>query len=321
MTIWKQGDYYKNLGESIATFDHHVDPGPSDDLIKIHGFRVLSDKNGHFIQSENGIKYSNDEMDAIRTFAIARQLIKLMEGLIGKPIRWQWNNKENTHPIKIYIRNSGINSRYQRGQKCIELDVFGPYQNWTYYCRSVDIVAHEIGHAILDGLKPGWYNADVETRGLAEAFCDFCAMLMITSNIDLCEEVCRETNGDFRKNNILSLFGAGYGFEENPHSCIRNAINTVQLNGDFQTTYDYGELIVGFLYDVLTKKTTKEISARKNPSLSLFEAAIPWAHSIIRGILSCNDEKTTMKEFISHFQSSFGDDKILEKSLSARNLH
>jgi hypothetical protein len=320
MAIWNQGDYYKDLGESTVTFHHRIAPGPSDELIQIHGFNVLPDENGHFVQSEDGNKYTDDEMDAIRTFAISRRLILILEEIMEKPIQWQWVLNGSNDPLQIYIRNSGINSRYLRSHKCIELDYYGPYKNWTYYCRSVDIVAHETGHAILDGLKPNWYDADMETRGIAEAFCDFCALLLVTTNMDLCREVIRETKGDYKKTSMLSLFGAGYGFDDNPHSCIRNAINTIRFDPGFSTVYDYGELLIGFLYDVLTDKSMKEASVDKGSAMSLFEAAIPWAQAIVTSILSCNDEKTTIREFLFHFQNDFCNDEIVKKSLKARKL-
>lgn len=320
MAIWNQGDYYKDLGESIVTFQHRIAAGPSDKLIRIQGFNVAPDENGHFIQSEDGNKYTDDEMDAIRTFAVSRRLILILEQFIGKPIRWQWDRDGSHDPLQIYMRNSGINSRYLRSQKCIELDYYGPYKDWTYYCRSVDIVAHETGHAILDGLKPNWYDADMETRGIAEAFCDFCAMLLVTTNMDLCRALIRETGADYKKNSILSLFGAGYGFDDNPHSSIRNAINTIKFDTGFSTVYDYCELLIGFLYDVLTDKAMKDPSMDKEPATCLFEAAIPWAQAIVTSIQSCNDEKTTIKEFLFHFQNNFRDDEIVKRSLRSRNL-
>ncbi len=320
MAIWNQGDYYPALGESIVVFDHKIHIGPSDELIHMNGFKVSPNKNGHFLQTSDGNRYNENEMDAIRTFAISRKLINILEGILEEPLHWQWNLEGNSDPMQIYIRNCGINSRYLREQKCIELDYFGPYKNWTYYCRSVDIVAHETGHAILDGLKPGWYNANIETRGIAEAFCDFCAMLLVLTNKNLCNEVIKETDGNLKKTNILSLFGAGYGFNENVHSCIRNATNIKDYSLPLATVYDYGELLIGFLYDVLTNQVMHKITLGKNPSRCLFQSAIPWARAIVTSILKCNDEKTTIEEFIDHFRISFQNEDLINKSLKVRKL-
>ena len=197
--VWKQGKALPFLGKKILTFDHKINAGPSDHRIKVPGFDVKPDANGDFISDA----YSEDEFDAVNTFGIARYILDLYEKSLGKSIPWSWEKGAFSEPISIYIRNNDINARYRRDGKCIELDYFGPYENWTYYCRSADIIAHETSHAILDSLKPLWESSDVETRGMAEAFCDLSAMFFITSQKDLCEEVIRETNGDPGKKNII----------------------------------------------------------------------------------------------------------------------
>ena len=55
----------------------------------------------------------------------------------------------------------------------------------VYTCRSLDIVAHETGHAILDGLKPAWMSStrSPQTGALHEAFGDLTAIFLSLSQV------------------------------------------------------------------------------------------------------------------------------------------
>ena len=181
MTIWKQGQFYPELGKKIVELPNKVNPGPSDPMIKIDGFHVLPDKDGNFVEGVKGKIYSELEMDAIHTYAIIRMVINMYEDLLGKPIHWSWWKDGVEEPLVVKIRNNDINSRFIKEYKCIELDYYGPYNNWTYNCRSVDLIAHETGHAILDSIFPHLNEGSAEARGIGEAFCDLTAMFWILS--------------------------------------------------------------------------------------------------------------------------------------------
>ena len=79
------------------------------------------------------------------------------------PVPWQWNTGGNTTPLSVYP-HAGVtqNAYYSRSQKALRFFYFDtnapPPSHTVFTCRSFDIVAHETGHAILDGLKPGWLS-------------------------------------------------------------------------------------------------------------------------------------------------------------------
>jgi len=293
LLVWKQGSAQAELGKKIMWFDHQISPGPSDNRIKIAGFKVLPDSDGNFT-SQN---YTEAEGDAIHTFAIARFVLQIFENELNRRIYWSWEGNGQDQPLTIFIRNNDINARYLKEARCIELDYFGPYQNWTYYCRSVDIIAHEMGHAILDGLKPDWESSDIETRGMSEAFCDLAAMFFIASQQDLLTDFLKQTNGNFYKENILSQFGYGYGLDSNKPAAIRSAINSNKYVHQIQIAYGYSEVLVGSLYDLLIEMV-KSRSAIEGLSANLIcGIAAHWKSGIIRSFISCNEKKSNLKEF------------------------
>lgn len=296
IAIWKQGVFYPKLGKKVIEFDHQIDPGPADDRVCIKGFKVLPDEKGNFIAGSPDNPYNTDELDAVHTFGLIRYIIKMYEDILQQKIHWSWERAGNLQPLQVYIRNNGINARYLKSARCIQLDYFGPYKNWTYYSRSVDIIAHETGHAILDGLKPEWENGTVETRGMAEAFCDLTAMFVVTSQLDLCEIVLQENQGNFQKSCILSLFGVGLGSDDDAKVAIRNAVNSMKYKDDYKFSYEYGEVLTGTLYDILVSmlqyKKTAPIQAK-----DLYSIAKIWQASIVRAYISCTTNNSTIKEF------------------------
>ena len=305
MTIWKQGQFYPELGKTIVELPGRVDPGPSDYMIDIAGFHVQPDKDGNFI--ENGSeKYSIEELDAINTFGIIRSVIDIYEELLERKIQWSWWN-EKKEPLSIDISNQDINSRFIREQKLIQLDHYGPADALVFTCRSVDLIAHEAGHAILDTIRPSWSVGKVEARGLEEAFCDLAAMFFVLYRKDLCLEVIAETKGNLRQNSILSLFGVGFGTEDQPGKAIRNANNQIDYKGGIWNWYRYSQLIVGILYDILTAMLNQNKQQFPNDVEALYELGKEWMRKVVRCFLGCKSENSSVFEFFDIVKNEFSD--------------
>jgi len=300
LEIWRQGQFYPQLGKKIVELPYDVNPGPSDDQVSIKDFNVSPDRNGNFLKGN----YSENDLNAIQTFGIVRMVIDLFEDLLAKPIIWSWNRQGKSNPLTIEIRRNGIDARFLKEYRLIELDHYGHPNNHIYNCRTVDLIAHETGHAIIDSFKPDWEQGEVKTKGLAEAFCDLTAMFWILSQRDLCEEVIRETNGDLAKNSILSLFGVGHGYRENTYKEIRDAnkSNSVKEN---QNPYDYSENLVNALYKALIDLFVDV--QKKHPTLedALYHSGQSWMKMIMRTFLECNDQSTSIYEFSTLFRNQY----------------
>src|ERR1700712_4068902 len=113
----------------------------------------------------------------------------------GAPLPWQWNGPGNTDPISVFP-HAGVtaNAYYSRNEKALKFFYFPkagdpPAAPQISTRRSLHIVAHETGHAILDGLKPGWLGLSnsPQTGGLHEAFGDITAILLALSRGDQVE--------------------------------------------------------------------------------------------------------------------------------------
>src|SRR5947209_18569015 len=100
--------------------------------------------------------------------------------------------------------------------------------------ESPDVVCHELGHAILDSLKPQLFDAaSIEVAAFHESFGDMSAILSALQLPSLREGVLAETGGVLRRASRLSRLAEqlGWAIRQSVPSavepdCLRNAVNT-----------------------------------------------------------------------------------------------
>ncbi len=300
MQIWWQGPFYPDLGTGIIHIDAPVEDGPGDSFIKIIDGHSKSTSGRRFVWgNDESTLYSEVEKNAIHTYAVAKKMIQIFEKYSGRPVRWYWHNHGDHSPLLFRIDVPDIYCGYSRENKCIEMGVYTRQKSTVYNCRTVDLVVHETGHAILDGIKPHWYNGgNIEARGLAESFADSMSMIWILSFPHLIAYFLNEAGDELRDQNILCLFAAGHGFEHIPGEAFRTANNSLVFGPMLKSSYDYGSLISGLLYDLLAdiyhqrRKTSTE-----DPASLMHTMGASWARLILTAMLSLPDEAPRIRHF------------------------
>src|SRR5260370_6500990 len=103
--------------------------------------------------------------------------------------------------------------------------------------ESPDVVCHELGHAVLDSLKPQLFDAaSIEVAAFHESFGDMSALLSALQLPSVREGVVAGTRGVLGRSSRLSRLAGQLGWAirqsvpsaVEPH-CLRNAVNTVFL--------------------------------------------------------------------------------------------
>jgi hypothetical protein len=111
----------------------------------------------------------------------------------------------------------------------------GPSPSGVVYSgESPDVLCHEMGHAILDAVKPGlWDAASHEIPAFHESFGDMSAILSGLQQPALRLEVLNETGGQLYRNSRLSRLAEQLGAAiraQHPDAverdCLRNAVNS-----------------------------------------------------------------------------------------------
>lgn len=118
-----------------------------------------------------------------------------------------------------------------------ELEFFhGPVAGFgtVFSGESPDIVCHELGHAVLDTLRPPLFNAGfIETAAFHEAFGDMSAILSALQLESVRVHVLNETHGNLSRSSSLSRLAEQLGFAIRKidatavdRDCLRNAANS-----------------------------------------------------------------------------------------------
>ena len=194
--------------------------------------------------------------------------INFLNKYTDKPMtRWSATSILNVVPRA----GKDLNAYYDRNY--LKFFYFSDKKNSTMYtCDSADIVSHELGHAVLDFYRPDmWSAAFLECAAFHEAFGDFVAMMKNLSHDEIINHMISQTNGDFKKENVVSNLAeqmgkviysiSGPNSGRNPN-CLRCAINqfkyvnpgTLPENApDNQLSaecHSFSRIFVGALYDI-----------------------------------------------------------------------
>ncbi len=194
-----------------------------------------------------------------------------------------------------------LNAFYDR--KSIQFFFYGRHEigGTIFTADSADVVAHELGHAILDAYLPNAFSAaSLEFWAMHEAFADWTAITNILSHDEIIQHVLNETAGNLRQSNVASRLAEHVGkaiyiltkdTNRNP-DCLRNAVNDFQYidpstlpkdgpsNQLCAECHNFGRLFLGVLYDMLIEVYEDQLSKCQDPAKSLQEAVAAMAQRV-----------------------------------------
>ncbi|UVW29654.1 hypothetical protein [Massilia sp. H6] len=296
--MWKQDPSVGEIGTRRAYLPGPVLAGPRDariapgspgiDPVEPNAF-------GDFVTQPD-----TPQFDAVHTFAVVRQTLTMYQrALLGAgvdmPLPWQWNTSMDTRPLTVFPHGlpNVMNAFYSRTQACLKFGDFipngvtagasAPESARVYTCRSFDIVAHETAHAVLDGLKPLWLQADAppQTGGLHEAFGDLTAIFLALSQLDQCEAVIAQTKAHLHDQTFLSDIAEQFGMALGGTTGLRNADNDLTLGQAGTQVHAISQVFTGAIYDVLADMFAHE----RNPALDDCAAVLHRVAGYLRGLL------------------------------------
>jgi hypothetical protein len=260
-------DYFLDgpVTERVAVLDFDPDSGA---LSK--GARFVPPKKGRVL----GRYHVKDKLDVkapdfiqVNAFATILRTIYMFErpNVLGRRVTWAFDG-----PQLLVVPRAGKwrNAFYERSSRSLQLFYFDDPRypqngNTVYTALSRDIVAHETGHAILDGIAPDLYDA-ITPQSLAvhEAVADLTALMMAFTSQTLSRAVLDSTGGSIEDSTAFSAvaeeFATAYSAEENI-GWLRNLKNEKNLKpGDPNCVAGSGphalsEVLSGALYAVMIK--------------------------------------------------------------------
>jgi hypothetical protein len=316
--MWKQDPAVSELGVRKSFLPGLVLQGPRDARISNGqpGISPVSPNSfGDFILSPE-----TDQFDAVHTFAVVRQTLTLYQraladGADAPPLPWQWNDADNTSPLQVFPHGlpNVMNAYYSREDKELRFGDFIPSgaNERVYTCRSFDIVAHETGHAVLDGLKPNWLlnNNPPQTGGLHEAFGDLTAIFLALSQLDQVEAVIAQTKANLHDKTFLADMAEQFGLALGRSNGLRNADNDLTLSEAGTEVHAISQVFTGAIYDILADIFAYE----RNPAVEDDAAVLHRSGAYLRGLLlrslvAAPDEAATFADVVNQMLRLVGVD-------------
>jgi len=140
--------------------------------------------------------------------ALART-IRVWEDLFERDFT-TWHEDQ---PLRVKLRaGKDLNAFYDRKSLQFFYDVDRKTGRTVYAGESLDIVAHEAGHAVLDVYQPGfWSTPDLETASFHEAFADCSALLVTLTDPAVRRALLTEAEGNWDRSNQVSRLAEALG--------------------------------------------------------------------------------------------------------------
>jgi hypothetical protein len=290
--MWKQDPSVSEIGTRKAFLPGIVLAGPRDARIVVANAdpgagEVAPNAFGDFVTMPD-----TPQFDAVHTFAVVRQTLTMYQRALSSassemPLPWQWNSSVDTTPLQVfpYGLPNVMNAFYSRSQNCLKFGDFIPsgQSARVYTCRSLDIVSHETGHAVLDGLKPQWLQADnpPQTGGLHESFGDLTAIFLALSQLDQCEAIVAQTKAHLHDKTFLADIAEQFGLALGSTTGLRNADNNLTLSEAGTEVHAISQVFTGAIYDILADLFAFE----RNPQLDDDAAVLHRTGAYLRGLV------------------------------------
>lgn len=209
-------------------------------------------------------------LTAAMSFAATAKTIEMLSAALGEPVNWAFQGKLDVNPdagedFNAYYARDAHSTNFFHGTdpKTKQVIMSG---------GSGEVVSHETGHALLDGLRPGYFDAFTPDVGaFHESFGDVMGILMALQDDRTVALCAQQTGGDLTKQNCVAATGEELGIAINDLTgsnttggdYVRNAINKFK-SGDpdlGDEVHDLSRLWTGAFYDVLCGIQARNMAA------------------------------------------------------------
>ena len=257
------------------------------------------------------------EFDQVNCYATAYNTFNMMQDNLGHELNWSFVSPKlgvNSH------RKEGMNAYYARFEASVNFFYFDapPLDKTIQTSQSTEIVSHEVGHAILDGMKPDYMmNWDTETMSVHEGFADTTAVLFTLQDDDMVKKIIEENGGDMKKPSLLSKVGEEFGIalakmDKDPTNDDNDYLRT--LLNDFKyinplflpkdapdnklanEMHSFSRIFSGANYDILSAFYDANVSKGMEPEAALKLAGKDFGSLLMKSIHNCPNQVCKFKD-------------------------
>ena len=275
-------------------------PGPVGEYLEIVDYDPSSDcyyrpvdLDDKYILAQDGLECSesNPQFHQQMVYAVAMTTIKNFERALGRKILWSpYRNKHGE--VTDYVKRLRIyphalrepNAYYSPLKKSVLFGYFSSTADspglilpgaTVYTCLSHDIIAHEITHALLDGMHRRYVEATHEdSLAFHEAFADIVALFQHFTFPEVLKSQIAKTRGDLASENLLGQLAQEFGKAIGHYGSLRDALGkydqekekwipTKPTPGEYllvKEPHERGAILVSTIFDMFTNIYRKRVA-------------------------------------------------------------
>lgn len=230
-------------------------PGPTGEYIEVidrdpasRCFYEPVDLNDRYVVAQHGLppSESSPQFHQQMVYAVAMRTIRTFERALGRLALWRSHNardaeggglsEEYVQRLRIYphaLREA--NAYYSPEKKALLFGYFSApaveesgARLTVFSCLSHDIVAHEVTHALLDGMHRRFSEAsNPDVLAFHEAFADIVALLQHFSLPEVLRQQIASTRGDLAGQSQLGQLAQEFGQAIGNRGALRSAIGAI----------------------------------------------------------------------------------------------
>ena len=263
------------VGEYVEVIDH--DPASA-------GFYAPVDLNDNAILAQDGLppSESNPQFHQQMVYAVTMRTIRNFERALGRLALWSPHRRQQGERfVEEYVPRLRVhphalreaNAYYSPTKKALLFGYFpagvgadgaGAAPLTVFTCLTHDIVAHEVTHALLDGIHRRFNeSSNPDVLAFHEAFADIVALFQHFSLPDVLRHQIAATRGDLASQNKLGELAQQFGQAIGKRGALRSAIGEVdETTGEWRPRepdpedyvrlnepHDRGALLVAAVFD------------------------------------------------------------------------
>ena len=241
-----------DINEIVVTLPwEDLEPGPVGEYIEVIDFDPASevfyepvDLNHPHLLAQDGLapSESDPQFHQQMVYAVAMTTIRHFERALGRVAFWaDYRTRNQGKYVDQFVRRLRIyphalrtrNAYYSPDKKALLFGYFPVIAKDSrnspgtvvFTALSHDIVAHEVTHALLDGVHPRWgESTNPDVYAFHEAFADIVALFQHFSYPAVLESQIRRTQGDLETRNLLGQLAQQFGLATGRGEALRDAI-------------------------------------------------------------------------------------------------
>lgn len=279
-------------------FESNLEPGPNGELVQVVDYdaprgtwyRPL-DLDDPAVLAQNGLQPSESDPRSHQqvVYAVAMSVIERFERFIGRRFRWRGDSKLRMVPHAFEGRNAFFDPArgavlfgyYRADSTDTEANLPGQQM---FTCLSVDVVAHEVTHAIVHRMRKYFSTpTNPDVYAWHEAFADLVALFHHFVFPEVIAEAVAASSSDLRKADALFELAKEFGRSTGRAGALRSAISDTEPTPEaFRSSteaHERGGIFVAAVFDAYLQTYRSQIRDLQRLSTGgtgvLPEGAIP----------------------------------------------